>query len=378
MKLTIPRQTLLDALLKLLPIISDKAVIPIRACFKMDVGKTQLLITATNESTQVSYSVDINNVDEFSFCTNAKLLTDTVRLFTSHDLEIVLLDGKIKLKNGRAQYTMVTEPADIYPMFTFTNSEQAIRIPSDAFLTGIGKCSWIVNHDNKVPVMAGISVKVEKGIKGTVEGNKECDMLNIVGCQDVAIMHIDHPLEGAFDMPHCVIPKQSAVAMKNVLDGKELTMMISGKKIRVSTYNCEIISVLIDYKYPETRRFFSQKGDSSVRVKRVDFLQALNRLKLYAPKEELSVVEFNVKDGVVKMEAGDLMHAKFGEEEICVPENKVLANSKYNLFMIHNGSMQFSGEEIDLFFGENNAPLFISSTDPNDLSKTEFILRSLI
>jgi DNA polymerase-3 subunit beta len=366
MRLNLPRQQLLDALLKLLPIISDKAVIPIRSCFKFEIGKTQLLITATNESTQVSLSTDINNVDEFSFCCNAKLISETIRLFTSNDVEIILMENKIQLKNGRAKYHIATEPADIYPMFTFTNSDQSIRIPSDAFLTGIGKCSWLVDDQNKVPVMAGISVKNELG------------KLNIVGCQHVAILNYDHPLLEQSNLPDCVIPKASAVAMKNVLDGKELTLMISDKKMRVSTYNCEIISILIDYKYPETRRFFTQKPTTFIRTKRAEFLQALNRLKLYAPKEENSVVDFDIQNGMIKMTASDLFQNNFGEEEIAAPESTILNQSKYNLFMLYNGAMQFSGEEVDLFFGLPNQPLFISSIDAGDTSETQFILRPLI
>lgn len=364
MKLQISKNTLLDALNKLYLIIEPKTSLPIMGTMLFDVKKNELTITATNNCLQVKYFININTIDEFKFCVSAKLFTETIRLFSISDVDIILKDNKIQLKNGSSKYHLACEEIGTYPEYTFVNSDAVMRINSDIFISGLTKTSWIVDEQNKVPVMGGISIKQENRA------------FSIVGCLDYSIMHYDAQLEEDFPTIECVIPKQSAVGIKNVLSDKDCKIMVSNKKVKITSVNCEIVSIILEYKYPDTKRFLKLKSGNHITINRLDLIKALSRLKLYTDKEESSLVNIIVKDGHLVLNATTLFGDNFGEEKISISDLKFETNAHFNLSYIYNGVIQTDGENVDLYLGFNNQPMYISST-LTDAPKTEFILGSI-
>lgn len=350
----------------MLTIIPLKSITRITECFLFDVKKNSIVVTATNEHMQASYILEVNTIDEFKFCVPAKLFTETIRYFSASDIEVSLKDDVIHLKNGKSNYKIATERVDVYPIYDFPNPVSSIRLNSQVFLSGAAKCSTIVDEQNKVPVMSGISIRNDLG------------KVSMTGSLHQAIMNYEVGITEQFSFTECVVPKQSITGIRNIMGDNTCTLTINGKKLKVSSLNCEIVSVLLDYKYPDINRFFKLKSKNFVRLNRVELQSALTRLKLYSSKEEMSLVNISIKGDLMTLDASDLFSNNFGHEELSLPiDNKIVGEYSFNLELMYNGVFQTDGEMIDLFFGDLTNPLFISSVSSLEGASTDLILMQI-
>ena len=362
MKAIFNKRNILDVLSKLVLIPAQRGVSPIFDCFKFDVGTSITKVWVTNESTQVIYSMDVSNQEEFSFCVNAKLFWETIRLFSADEITIELQEKAIVMKNGRSKYKLATYHPEDYPVFDCPESDSKMKLKVEEFVAGVRKAASNVLNNDKVPVMAGISLRCELG------------KLSISGSVHNSIINHDIDVDKN-SFTECVITSQSANAAFNILQGHEIGMVLSSKKLKLITDSCIITCVLIDYKYPDIRRFWSMKAKEYIELNRLDLLKALGRLKLYVEKNAGACVTFEAKEGLLYITGSDLFQNNFGEEQFELADKSFTHVSKYMLENLYSGLSSIDGDNIYLHFPSTGKAMFISG---KELTMTEFIIMQIM
>ena len=160
MKFIVSSNALFGHLQAISRVINSKNSLPILDCFLMEMQDGTLSLTASDNETTLSTSLEISEYDgNGRFAVSSKTLLEALKELPEQPLDFQInpdnLEITVQYQNGK--YNLVGQNADEYPQAQELGSNAvSLTIPAEILTAGINRSFFATADDELRPVMNGI------------------------------------------------------------------------------------------------------------------------------------------------------------------------------------------------------------------------------
>lgn len=321
-----------------LPILNNVLIIAEGGVVRLQTTNLELGMTVTIRAKVESegrYTIQSRVLSEFiNFLGNEKVVLET----TPHGLLVT---------SGHSTTTIKGLPADEFPVMPGGGESIAVTLPSGTLQSLFDGVLFAVSHDESRPEISGVYLQVE----GTKIIAAATDSYRLAERTGVLIQPSSAPTS-------VIIPARSAQEIARSLpkSDTEITLNISEAQLNLHLPEMEIVSRVIEGRYPDYQQILPTHIATTVVVGRQSFADntraaslfckpGINDLTLQALPEEKSVV-FRAAN----TQLGE--HQSTIEAKITGPATDIVFNYRYLL----DGVMSLPGESIQIEVNDASAP----------------------
>jgi len=327
MKLFCSRKDLETALNIVNKAISSNNTLPVLNNILVKAEGKKLLFSATNLEIAISYFIEADVRAEGAITIPAKLITSYISLLNDEKVELSITDGLNLLVQSSTSTTKIKcISADEFPLIPKVDAEQTFKVATDELDAGIMESVFAASTNVSRPVLSGVYCLVDGSEMKMVATDSYRLAERKVALKD--------KVEGSIS---CIIPSKTISELGKVTshtDSKEVEVSVSKNQVLFKVGNVELVSRLIEGKFPEYERIIPKEGKTKLEVSVDDLALVVKRVNLFARENNNSVKLTATNDGKLIVSTDE---TKVGEEkaEVAIKidgeNNKISLNSQYLL-----------------------------------------------
>lgn len=309
MKFTVSSTALFSRIQAISRVINSKNTFPILECFLIELKEGSLFITASDNETTLSTSVEVNEADgEGHIAISSKILLDALKEISEQPLVFNINEATYEVTvhymNGR--YNLVGQNADEYPEAQKLGAD-AVKLDVDiaVLLASINCTAFAIAEDEIHPVMNGIYVDIttEDITLAATDGHK------LVRCRSLAAKG---ETKAAF-----ILPKKPVNLLRNLLQKEEgdVQICIDSRNAMFISENYGMVCRLIEGKYPNYNSVIPKDNPNKTVVDRTALLSALRRVSVFS-SPATCLVKLNLDSDLIKISAQDVDFSTSAEETV--------------------------------------------------------------
>jgi len=320
--------------------ISPNNTLPVLNNILLKAEGKKLHFSSTNLEIAISCSIDVDVRGEGAITVPAKLITNYVSLLTDEKVELSITEGVSLSVDSSTSHTKIKcISADEFPLIPKVEQDKTFTVGVDDFHKSINETVFAASLNTTRPVLSGVFMKTsgDKMVLATTDSYRLAEKsLKISG--------------GGKDDVSSIVPAKTMIELSKILGKsgeKEVKVNISKNQILFSVDGIELISRLIEGKFPDYEKIIPRENKTKFEVSVEDLSLVLKRVSLFA-RENNNSVKLNVtNDGKLVVSSEE---TKVGEEkaEVMVKiegeNNKISLNAQYLLDVL-----TYIGEDKILF-----------------------------
>ena len=331
MKFTINRDQLLTPLQQIVSVIEKRQTMPILSNVLLQLVDQQLTMTGTDTEIQIVSTIQSEFPAENGQITvPARKFLDICRLLPANaEISFQLQDDNIKLSSGRSRFSLSSLPAEHYPEFNATEADYQFSINSGKLKKALDKTLFCMANQDVRYYLNGLLLHIS---------NSRLKLVASDGHR-LAIYEDDIGHATGYEV-RIIIPRKAVQELHRLLDDAdlELGVQFSNNFIRVEYKQVVFSSKLIDAKFPDFSKVFSQDAMPPLIIAKQSLRDALTRVAILS-NEKYKGVSFDIGRESLKLSAHNPEHDS-AEEELLIdfagePLN-IAFNSQYILDAVSN------------------------------------------
>lgn len=273
MKLSVTQENLAKALQTVGRVASGRSELPILQNILLRTDGARLLIAATNmEIASIQY-IGAKIDKPGSITIPAKLASEFIANLPSDTVLLEVIDNHLHITSGKFSSTINGIVSDEFPELPSINEESsaAVQLSADMFKKAINQTIIAVSADATRPVLTGVYWHVRDGLIYLVatDGYRLSERI-LMKCEHESI--------------DVVIPSSTLQEVMRCLDAniESLEMFFDDTQVGFRMNEQEIVSRLIDGKFPDYRQLIPATSDTVVAIKKADFSRITKIASLFA------------------------------------------------------------------------------------------------
>ncbi len=351
MQFEIEKDSLLEGLLKTVPIAEKRSPLPILSHLLMNASEDTLTLTATDLEVGIEMIYNCNVIEPGIIAVPSKKFLEIVRELTPGIVRIELADNqRMKIISGVSNFELAGMNPDDYPAFATLQDVPTVSVHSSKLSYMIEKTLFAASNDESRFNLNGVLVehRENKTRMVSTDGHRLA-----LADGDLAL-----PAEGQY-----LVPKKGFHELKRLLEGldQEVLLGFEPKNLFVKSDKFIVTIRLMDGDYPPYQKVIPLSSERVVKVDRSRLIQALRRVATLASDRNKGMV-FTVMPDQLEL---SISHSDFGTARDAVPVNydgerfEVFVNVYYMLEALH----VLDTEEVIMEFNPENSPI-VMRPDP--------------
>lgn len=347
------RDSLLAPLQSVSGIVEKKHTLPILSNVLLEKHGDRLTLLATDIEIQITTSTPVaSNEGDGAVTVGARKLQDILRsLPDSAEVSLNLEEKRLQVKAGKSRFNLQTLPAEDFPQMALSEGEiQKITVTQKQFRRLLGQTQFS---------MAAQDVRYYlNGLLLLVEGNE----LRAVATDGHRLAYASMALEGEVALPRqeLILPRKTVLELSRLLaDSDEpLQIELTSNQVRFQFGNINLVSKLIDGKFPDYERVIPATLKNFVVLNRTALLQSMVRAAILT-NEKFRGVRLVLTPGSLKIMAANAEQEEAQEElevEYTGDAIDVGFNVGYLLDVLNNSS----AESIEWGFNDANSSALLT------------------
>ena len=328
MKFIVSSTSLFSHLQAISRVINSKNSLPILDCFLIELHDGTLHMTATDNETTLSTSIEVNEFDEDGrFAVSSRTLLEALKEIPEQPLSFLInpenLEITVQYQNGK--YSLMGQNADEYPkpQDLGTNAVQ-LTIPANVLTDGVNRCIFATADDELRPVMNGIYFDI------TLE-----DITLVASDGHKLVRNKTYEAHGT-EKAAFILPKKPANILKNLLTKEQGDVQIGfdDRNAMFTLENYQMVCRLIEGRYPNYNSVIPQNNPHKAIVDRASFISALRRVSVFSSQAS-SLIKLNLKENQINISAQDIDFSTSAEETLmCQYDGKPMSIGFKSSFLI--------------------------------------------
>lgn len=314
MKFIVSSTALFSHLQAISRVINSKNSLPILDCFLIELQDGTLSMTASDNETTLSTSIEVSDYEEDGrFAVSSKTLLEALKEIPEQPLSFQInssnLEITVQYQNGK--YSLMGQSADEYPQASELN-EGAVQVVmgADILTTGINRSLFATADDELRPVMNGIYFDI------TTE-----DITLVASDGHKLVRNKTYAAHGE-EKAAFILPKKPANLLKNLLPKEQGDVQI-GFDDRNATFTLEnyrMVCRLIEGRYPNYNSVIPQNNPHKAIIDRASFISALRRVSVFSSQAS-SLIKLSLSENMMKISAQDIDFSTSAEESLICQYN---------------------------------------------------------
>ncbi len=361
MQFNIKRDLLLKSLNFVQGVVEKKNTLPILSNVLLNLKDNKLEIVATDLDIVFNDEIsDLKLIEEGSTTTSANVLFDILRKIPSNsELNFTLKsENKLSLKTENSDFNLLCLPPSNFPTFDDNFVSEEIEIDRKSFLSLLNKTKISISNDDTRHYLNGIYLHATESNKST--------FLTGVATDSHRLSSSSINVKDIKNFSSMIIPRKTVFQLCSLIDetNEKLFIKTSENKIKFSIGKINLISKVIDGKFPDYQKVIPKDNSKTLIVSSHDFISSVERvasvsidrkegvkLELSKDKLKLSVNSTNSGDG------NEIVPAKYDGDDLAIG-----FNSKYLIDI----ASEVEDKEITFSLKNSTSPvLVLDNSDKN-------------
>lgn len=258
--------------------VASKSTLPVLSNILFTTEGGRLRLQATNLEVGITCWIGAKVEEEGAVTIPAKLLADFVGNLPN-DAVTMSLDERtqtIHLQCSRSEANIKGIEADEFPSIPTVNADEpTISIAPDVLRKAIDQVAFAAATDDTRPVLAGVLVKLQgnEAIFSATDGFR------------LAVKTVDLP-EPVKTAQEVIVPARALIELGRIIgdseNNVEMTVTPSGGQVLFHTDNVDLVSRLIDGKFPDYQRIIPKQYATRAVMDRAGFLRDAKQASVFA------------------------------------------------------------------------------------------------
>lgn len=351
MELIVTQEKLSKAINAVSRVASIKTQLPILSNILLRTDGNRLLIAATNLEIAVTQYINVKIIKPGSITIPAKLMSDFISNLPKEPVELKVVNDNLHIKCGSYKSIINGFIADDFPELPTINESSSIQysIKIDEFKQSVSQTIITTSNDTTRPVLTGVywHSNNDKLYLASTDGYRLSERYLVDTKSEIS----------------AIIPTQTLQeVMRNITDdSEEINILFDETQVRFRINDTEIISRLIDGKFPDYRQLVPNKSDTKVILNKNDFIRITKIAGLFARESGGSVIitADKEKNSLLIHSIASQLGENTSEANANVDnDGQITLNSRY----LSEALSVIDGDEIEFSFSGKLSPCIIKST----------------
>ncbi len=235
----------------------------------------RLKLSATNLELAITARLGAQVDVEGETTVPARLLTDLVKSLPAQQIDLVLGGNKLKLHCNGSSWELPTTKASDFPNIPEPETDTGVEVPAATLRTLIDQVVFAAAREDNRPVLMGVLTRFE----GSRFSMVAADGYRMA----MRYAELERPVSKALSL---LIPAVTLSEVSRIIrseDGIVYISVLDGRnQVMFHHNNVDIVSQLIDGKFPDVEQLIPKTASTSTRLEIPDFLSACKRAEIFA------------------------------------------------------------------------------------------------
>jgi len=363
MKLQVTQENLNRALNAVARVANTRGTLPILANVLIKTSNNRLSISATNLDIAITHYLGAKVTEEGSITVPARLMQDFVSSLPNDVINLDLQETKLHVSTQ--QYNSVVNGiiADDFPVMPAIKAGVSWKLPGNEFKKALQQVVFAASNDETRPVLTGILLKTQKGklYMAATDSYRLAEKDLGTNKQDIQLL----------------IPASAMQDLLRVLgdEDEEIQITHDEQQVLFTVGDVELVTRLVDGKYPDYNKLIPEKFETSALLKRADLVNVTKVSSLFA-RESAGSVTIELDEASKKLSIRSVA-SQLGENTATADAKvtgtgSITLNSRYLLDALG----VFSGDEVSFGFNGKLEPTLLSDPKNKDYKHIIMPLKS--
>ena len=351
------RDEILGPLSAVSGIIERRHTLPILSNVLIDRSGDGLAFLATDIEIQISARSGLKaDGEQRALTVGARKLVDILRaLPDGADVSLQAQEKRLVVKAGKSRFTLQTLPAEDFPKLArptgtvakFTLSQKALR-------RLLGLVQYAMAQQDIRYYLNGLLMVVEDGL------------LRLVATDGHRLAYASTPLDAGLPRQEAIVPRKTVLELSKLLGegDEEVKVELSGTQAAFTFGSIELVSKLIDGKFPDYTRVIPTQHKNKLQAEREVLRQALQRAAILS-NEKFRGVRWVLSEGSLKIVSSNAEQEE-AHEEIEVKYSGDSLDIGFNVNYLLDVLNNVPGAQIECAFGDSASSALISYATEKD------------
>ena len=328
MKFSVSSSELLKQLQIAAGAIATNPVLPILDDFLFSIHKNTLTISASDMETSITNKTEVMASGDGSFAVPAKILLDTLKALPEQPVTITVNDETygVTITSAYGKSALAGESGRDFPRIPSPEGADTVTVNSSLLTKAINKTLFAASSDELRPAMTGVYLSID------------FSKLTFVATDAHKLVRYNFLDVSSEVSTSFIIPKKALNLLKSALpDNASVQIAFDKTNAFFSFNNTHLVCRLIDARFPDYMAVIPVDTPNRLTIKRVDLLNSLRRIAIYANKTTNQVM-LDITPDELKISARDLDFSNEAEESLpCNYDGKPMAigfNAKFLVEML--------------------------------------------
>lgn len=359
MLLKLKRDILLKPLTLTTGFVEKKQTMPILSNVYLKKTGNQIVIIANDMEIQASITVvgDMSGED-FTITLPGKKLQDILKAFPeASDVTFTVQESRISVKSGNAKFTLQSMPADHYPLIRVnTEIESEFTIAQGLFKKLVGQIQYAMADKDSRVFLNGMLFEVKH------------NQLRLVATDAHRLGLVTTDLGSEVKDTSAIIPRKTIVELCRMLDensSEPLIIKFFDSQVYFETENKQLITKVIDGKYPDYERVIPVTNDKLCLINRNDLLTAVERVGVIGI-DKLKTLTFELNQDMLAISCHNEEQEESKDELMVNYQGAEPLKLSFNISFVRDLLSNSHVDNLQWAFYDNNRSVLV--TIPNELN----------
>ena len=354
------KQIARDALLKPLQAVSGiverRHTLPILANVLLEQRDGSLYVTATDLEMQITAHSAMEGKDGQSTTVGARKLQDLLRALPDDStLNIDVGNSKMTVRAGRSRFNLQTLAAGDYPRIgVATEQLQSLSLPQKDLRALFKLVEFAMAQQDIRYYLNGMLLVLDKST------------LQAVATDGHRLSWASIGVAGDFARQEVILPRKTVLELGKLLTDSDdtVTIDILANQVRFRFSNVELVSKVVDGKFPDFNRVIPVGHGKHVELDRVTLLSALQRAAILS-NEKFRGVRVVLGPDQLKIICTNSEQEE-AEEELPIEYKGDALDIGFNITYLLDALSNLSVERVKFAFGDANSSALVTMPERDD------------
>lgn len=364
MKLSCTKENLSRSLALTIGITGKNLNLPILNNILIKADEQKVEIIATNLELAVVSTIRAKVEQPGQFTVPARTLTDYINLLPDEKISLELKDNELLVACGKASTKIKGTPADDFPIIPTMEGGRGYTLKANEFKESLAQVLSAVARNEIRPELSGVFFNFNP-----VEGENK---LVLAATDSYRLAEKKMVIQQGDDRYSVIVPGRTAQEIQHLLatsneeSEPNARVLVSENQITVNFNNTQIISRLVDGKYPDYTQIIPKNFTTTALVDTNQMTKEMKAAGLFTTTGVNAVsLAFKPSSGVVSVLSTSTQTGEYTSElsgDLAGAENTILLNNRYVL----DGLSNFNTAQTEIKIVTGDSPcIFEPAGDKN-------------
>ena len=333
MKFTSTKENLKKAFLLAARAIGSNTTLPVLNNFLLQTEKGQLKISSTNLELAIKIWTGGQIDEQGEITIPAKTITEYISNITDEKITLQTKGNDLTVDSKNTHSVVKGLPAEEFPLIPEIREGTEVTIEGRTISEGLGLVTFASAFSETQPELSGVLF--------SLEGNK----LKVAATDRYRLAEKTMEVKEKSEKKKVIVPNRVVTELVRIMGDikKDVKILLSENQILFKTNNIEIISRLIEGKYPDYEEIVPKSYSTQIKVKTSELTAAFKLAGIFAQENNNVEVEVDTKKNIlvlnsVSQRAGS--NTTEVEGETTGEDNKIVFNYRYVLDCLNHVSQK--------------------------------------